>query len=119
MQHGAWPGNGFVTSASSDRGLALWTPAGAHVGDFGQQQPWDFKDSTTWKSNVACPAVQTEQTEVHKPAVQQHRIQHADTCDAAVASLLCEPSELSDVSSVYSSGDELLSECLKEPSTDK
>ncbi len=118
MQHGALPGRGFIMSASSDKGLALWSPAGAHVGNFGQSQQWDPDDTTTWKSTVACPASDTPPTERQIPAVQHEHVQPADLLDAAVRSLMCERSEASDVSSVYSSGDEELPECFKDPDAD-
>ncbi|KAL0019122.1 hypothetical protein WJX79_001934 [Trebouxia sp. C0005] len=122
MQHGPPPGKGFITSASSDKGLALWSSTGAHVGDFGQNQQWDFDDTATWRSSVASPAVPLPS---FQPAVQTAAVQHledvvqqADLLDAAVGSLLCEASRHSDVSSVYSSGDEMLPECFVEPDAD-
>ena len=114
MQHGKTPGSGFVTSASTDHGLTLWSPLGAHVGNFGQQQPWDFDDTGTW-SSTACSAVEVSQginTSAVEPAVQQP----SRTFDTSVDALLsAESSELSDDGSVYSSGDEVLPECFKEP----
>ncbi|KAA6426925.1 MAG: hypothetical protein FRX49_03249 [Trebouxia sp. A1-2] len=122
MQHGPPPGKGFITSASSDKGLALWSSTGAHVGDFGQNQQWDFDDTATWRSSVASPVVPLPS---FQPAVQTAAVQHledvvqqADLLDAAVGSLLCEASRHSDVSSVYSSGDEMLPECFVEPDAD-
>ena len=122
MQHGPPPGKGFITSSSSDKGLTLWSPTGAHVGDFGQNQQWDFDDTATWRSSVASPvaALPSSQPGMQKAAVQhpQDVVQQADLLDAAMGSLLCEASRHSDVSSVYSSGDETLPECFVEPDTD-
>ncbi len=122
MQQGPPPGKGFITSASSDKGLTLWSPTGAHVGDFGQNQQWDFDDTATWRSSVASPvaALPVSQPGMQKAAVQNSHdaVQQVDLLDAAMGSLLCEASRHSDVSSVYSSGDEMLPECFVEPDTD-
>ena len=114
MQHGKVPGNGFVTSASTDHGLTLWSPSGAHVGSFGQQQPWDFEDTATWRSSAACAVVEPANAVANAkiPALQQR----SRMFDTAVDALLSAgSSELSDDESVYSSGDEVLPECFKEP----
>ena len=122
MQQGAPPGKGFITSASSDKGLTMWSPTGVHVGDFGQAQQWDFDDNATWRSSVANPIVSlpSSQPGMQAAAVQhlEDAVQQADLLDAAMGSLLCEASRHSDVSSVYSSGDEMLPECFVEPDTD-
>ena len=115
MQHGKIPGSGFVTSASADRGLTLWSPLGAHVGNFGQQQPWDFEDTATW-SSTACSAVEATQLQAIPNAGAPAMQQPSRMFDTAVDALLsAESSELSDDGSVYSSGDEVLPECFKEP----
>lgn len=121
MQLGPVPGGaGFIASASTDKGLTLWTPAGAHVGDFGQAQPWDIDDKATWKSTAACPAINmpTFRPDLQRPAAQQQPQgvhEQADLLEAAMGSLLTEASNVSDVSAVYSSGDELLPMCFTEP----
>ena len=112
MQHGKTPGIGFVTSASVDHGLTLWHPLGVHVGTFGQQQPWDFDDIATWKSSSADPAPEATQEDAKTSAVQQQSRVYETAVGALLAS---ETSELSDDGSAYSSGDEVLPECFKEP----
>ena len=118
MHQGASPGKGFIASASADKGFALWSPNGCHVGDFGQQQPWDWEDSKTWKSSVGVD-VATEPILARKqmPVAQQQTVQPAEILDAV--SGLLQRGEISDASTdecVYSSGDEMLPECFKEQS---
>ena len=120
MQQGASPGKGFVASASIDKGFALWSPTGCHVGEFGQQQSWDWKDSKTWKSIVGVN-VATEPMLARKqmPVVQQQTLQPAEILDAV--SDLLQRDDSSDATAdecVYSSGDEMLPECFKEQSDD-
>ena len=115
MQQGAVPGKGFIASASTDKGFALWTPAGAHVGDFGQQQPWDWEDSKTWKnSSDASPVSQPIHTEKLIPVQQQPSVQAFQIHDAVSDLLLREGSDASLDECVYSSGDEMLPDCFTE-----
>lgn len=115
MQQGAIPGKGFVASASTDKGFALWTPTGARVGDFGQQQPWDWEDSKTWKnSSDANPVSQPIQAEKPMPVQQQQSVQAMQINDAVSDLLLHEGSDASLDECLYSSGDEMLPDCFTE-----
>ena len=118
MQQGALPGRGgFIASAATDKGFALWTPSGGHVGDFGQQQPWDWEDSNTWKSSVDVDPVPV--TTMLQTLTQAQTKQPAHMHDAFASLLLRnESSESIDDACVYSSGDEMLPECFKEQSDD-
>ena len=115
MQQGAVPGKGFVASASADKGFALWNLTGACVGDFGQQQPWDWEDSNTWKnSSDASPVLQSIHAEKSMPVQQQHSVQDVQIHDAVSDLLLHEQSDASLDDCVYSSGDEMLPDCFTE-----
>ena len=115
MQQGAVPGKGFIASASCDKGFALWTPAGGRVGDYGQQLPWDWEDSKTWKNSSSAGMVsQPIHAEKPTPVSQQQSVQPVQTHDAVLDLLLREESDASLDECVYSSGDEMLPDCFTE-----
>ncbi len=98
--HEVLPSKGFITSASIDKGMALWSPHGAQIGDFGQPQLWDRFDETTWKSTVIHPASEAQTVKKQAAAAHCQTLQLADQLAATVKSLLREKSQDSDVSSV-------------------
>lgn len=115
MQQGAVPGKGFIASASTDKGFALWSPTGARVGDFGQQQPWDWEDSKTWKNSSDASLVShLVPAEKPTPVLQQQSVPSAQIHDAVSDLLLREGSDSSLDECVYSSGDEMLPDCFTE-----
>ena len=115
MQQGAAPGKGFIASASADKGFAVWSPIGAHVGDFGQQQPWDWEDSITWKdksgASIALVPVHEEKVVV-VPELQS--LQPVQMNDPVSDLLMREGSRTSLDDCAYSSGDEMLPDCFTE-----
>lgn len=117
MQQGTVPGKGFIASASTDKGFAVWSPSGAHVGDFGQQQPWDWEDSQTWKdSSGASTATLPVHRDAEKPVAipQLQSLQPVQTHDLMSGLLLRQGSDPSLDDCVYSSGDEMLPDCFTE-----
>lgn len=115
MQQGTVPGKGFIASASTDKGFAVWSPSGAHVGDFGQQQPWDWEDNNTWKdSSAAGTAMLPIHQDAEKPVAlpQLQSLQPVPTHDPVSGLLLRQGSDPSPDDCVYSSGDEVLPDCF-------
>lgn len=113
MQQGGTPGKGFIASASSDKGFAVWSPSGAHVGEFGQQQPWDWEDSKTWKHSSSVSTVPLPfHAEKAVPVLQSQ--QPVQTCDPVSDLLLRQGSATSLDDCAYSSGDEMLPDCFTE-----
>ena len=85
------------------------------MGDFGQQQPWDWEDSKSWKnSSDASPVLQPSHAEKPLPVQQQQSMQAVQMHDAVSDLLLHEGSDASLDECVYSSGDEMLPDCFTE-----
>lgn len=109
MQHSV--ATDLIMSASADKHAALWIPEpGILVGDFGQQVLWDADDPQTWRDG--------SQHIVRATTDQEQHLQQSCK-DSSKPSQGCSDEDdddyLSEVSDVYSSGDEMLPQCFTEP----
>ncbi|XP_076818537.1 cilia- and flagella-associated protein 337-like isoform X2 [Clavelina lepadiformis] len=79
----------IVLTSSTDYSVRVWTTSGQYIGTFGQSNPWDVNDPTTWQHPRVPPEVLLDPESMPKHPVfdAQFPVENSDESDDEIGEL--------------------------------